>query len=1129
MLLTLYAVFICCSSFNRQTSKQAITAPQTNGVTTFSFVLNENRLTSAGVFNTEGKLIRTLWSGVMYNAGKQSASWDGTDDQGRLVKQNSYVVKVLSGNMQYKWQGVIGNTSDSFTGSTVHHAMRRMYGMSIVKNTAFYTTYYNEKASSTFKFNTSEPQKKSAIYNEGISVQFVAADEERVYWAGTDTAQNFIYATNVADDNPVLFSTGKNKLLKAKEAINIIDATSKSAATISGIAVQHKANYLFVAYDKLNELHVLDKRTGRLVKKIPVNKPRAVTVDRQDNVWIIYDKQENTIVGKFDIENGLSRPIIRLTNLQQPLAIAVSPDNKMVLVADGGNSQQLKAYDNSGGEFLWSYGKAGGYATDPTVSDDKFFFREDRTGPATFIAFEKDGSFWVEDSGNDRVQHFSASRKWIDRIMYRSISYSMFVDHNQPSRVFSDYLEFSIDYTKPLSANNGSWTLVRNWGYNVPAEWDDKYNRLRCVNTLKNGRTYALQHRIANNNSKGKWVLVELPGKGQLRFTNIEIPDNTQLYPDGSLRRVSKLVPGRPTTWTQRTLKDFDDSDNPVWNEETVLASSPAATKYDPLFWGNINKLKAGEITSSNLVISFDGGLTPNGSDGYHLGAIKVNGNEWLWRTANSTTKAYKGVYPGDGSYDNGNNVKYAGSVALVNDRNIFWGYHGEFWKNSQVNKWTHVYDDGLFVGQFGVTGKEVENLEAPAGMAGNAFAAALVEDKEGNLYLYHNDESYHSGIHRWHISGFNTITEQTIPIQLPAVQNGLTAVYFSGRDLNNTKMISSGIDANVASDLSSYTGKEKQGHKNFSVRWQGFIEPLYTDDYFVSAKSTGSTRIWIDDSLLQHNKPLHLEAGVRYPFKLEYADAYSDNAQLRLLWRTAKQQESAIPAARFFTTVNTAKPVVYDLLEGLPHNSSLEANRYGWKKYPEQDDLTDKYSKWWSVSTNIKKYTKDESPDLYIRFRKQSDTAVVVRDIGSFKTDNWKIYGTIDFEGNYLNTASPGKRNSGGSFIEVLDDEQKVIARFFAEEALTTRQAFIQANDKKILQIPGNVMKSVTGKQQPFAISANQGTVTISYGDDVVTTIPFDSEANWQRPSAIRIYFWSGGSNYDRVTDIYRLFYQPR
>src|SRR5438270_7777269 len=108
-------------------------------------------------------------------------------------------------------------------------------------------------------------------------------------------------------------------------------------------------------------------------------------------------------------------------------------------------------------------------------------------------------------------------------------------------------------------------------------------------------------------------------------------------------------------------------------------------------------------------------------------------------------------------------NVPYRGNIARAMDRHIIWGYNGEFWKNSETNKFNHVYDNGLFVGQFGTTGPEAGGAGG-AMMAGNSFSPSLV--KVGvDYYLYHNDESYHGAVHRWKISGINTIQEQTIPL----------------------------------------------------------------------------------------------------------------------------------------------------------------------------------------------------------------------------------------------------------------------------------------------------------------------------------------------------------------------------
>ena len=86
-------------------------------------------------------------------------------------------------------------------------------------------------------------------------------------------------------------------------------------------------------------------------------------------------------------------------------------------------------------------------------------------------------------------------------------------------------------------------------------------------------------------------------------------------------------------------MKGFDGLNNPVWDKETIIAASPPAKRNDPLYWGNSNTLRSGEITSSGILVSFDGGLTPNGSDGWHLGGIKTGDSNWLWRTAFSTHK----------------------------------------------------------------------------------------------------------------------------------------------------------------------------------------------------------------------------------------------------------------------------------------------------------------------------------------------------------------------------------------------------------------------------------------------------------------------------------------------------------
>src|SRR5437763_7390062 len=110
----------------------------------FSFTLNQDATTSAGVYSSEGTLIRTLWSAIRYTAGTHTSSWDGTDDEGRLAPDGNYTVRVLSNNVRYTWEGVIGNTSDSLTGSGVYHNDNWFWNFAFNGSTVYYAQDYSE-------------------------------------------------------------------------------------------------------------------------------------------------------------------------------------------------------------------------------------------------------------------------------------------------------------------------------------------------------------------------------------------------------------------------------------------------------------------------------------------------------------------------------------------------------------------------------------------------------------------------------------------------------------------------------------------------------------------------------------------------------------------------------------------------------------------------------------------------------------------------------------------------------------------------------------------------------------------------------------------------------------------------
>jgi hypothetical protein len=752
----------------------------------FSFTLPAGATTSAGVFKKDGTLVRTLWSAKKFNAGTHKEKWNGKDDLGKDVFDTGYVYKVLSNNVSYNWDGVIGNSSSSFTGGGIHHGYDLIKSMAIAGNSAYVARGYDEAQGTKNKIDLSKPQEKTWILPSGQGTtqytSHVATDGQNVYWAEWDPYNRihyWVHATQVSDDDQYSFTGTKDIGFSPTHSIyykSIIDLTDAENKAVTGMAVQKAGNYLFVAHGNVNKLHIFNKKTGDLVQVLQIPGARSLSVDSNDNLWIV---SGTTTVARYTVNsNGsLSAATLTLNGLVDPLATQVTPDGSAIYVADGGNAMQLKAYNTTTGAISWNLGQAGGYATNATVANDKFMF-----DTRTYIAFERDGSFWLGDPGNWRNQHFAANRSFIENIAYLPTTYIISVDENDPTRVFAGPLEYKIDYSIKLGSNNRSWILSKNWAHNLPAN-NNVQESFKDVYTLSNGRTYTyIRDGIANPE------IVELVAGGNLRRTGVVYNVDYSLSPDGSLTKQWKpdYALGY-TVWVNIPLIGFNASNNPVWGEEYELDRSPLVGDDDPAWRGNGQEYKPREVTSTGIRMNFYGGIHFASESSFHLGGVK-NG-KYLWKTAKSTHRAYGGPFPANGDFDIGNGVNdFAGSNAMAIERSVFWGYHGEFWKQGQTNMWNHLYDNGLMLGQFGTS--EGSYREGYPEMAGNGFSTKVVKVGD-DYYLYHNDESYHSGIHRFKISGLNTIQEQTIPVQDDTTTASLTGDLhinlMTGLPFNNT------------------------------------------------------------------------------------------------------------------------------------------------------------------------------------------------------------------------------------------------------------------------------------------------------------------------------------------------------
>jgi hypothetical protein len=738
-------------------------APAAAGEATLS--LPQPATTSAGVFDAEGRLLKTLWRGRTLAAGPVAIRWDGRDEDGEAVSAGgSYTVRLMSHRVRHVWEGVIGNTSREREGAGVHRAFHPIHDMAIdAAGNAYYAVGYNELQHALFRFRTADPQAREALAKPDYQRLFrsVASDGERVYVANAGSPESFVIALRASDGKPQPFAQGRlvfDGVNHGNRWDGVIDWDrderrdgSISPRAPAGIAVQQRGRVLFVTHPGTGEVRLFDKRSGARLGHLEMQSPIDVAVAPDDSLWVLCSEGGMPVLVRYrEQAGGWTRSQTIGGDLIRPLALGVSPRDGLVVVADGG-SEQLKAWDDAGRRG-WTLGREGGYRQGgPEVSVERYGLS---AGP-TYVAFQSDGSFWFGDPANARNLHFDDKLQYVEQIMYLPASYASAVDFADPTRVFSGLLEFAVDYAKPLRE---SWRLVRNWGAGpAPRQPGGAGRAIAMVATLGNGRTYALM-------SLGPGAareLVELTAQG-VRKAGAAIEPGTRLHADGSLR-TSRLRFGEMRVLA-REVRGFAPNGDPEWGPWEEIARAPANEGRDPHVRGLWFVPAAFPQTAGGIVVSF----SPWSAPGFHLGGIRRGARGWLWRSSPSgtwTLDRQGRVTQGDGSFETGRGVQYAGSMVTASGRDIVFGYHGEAWNGGQANQWMHYQEDGLFVGQFGTPAYawQVQQGAVPAA-AGNAFSPSLVRVGTA-LYLWHNDESVHGGLHRWRIEGLDTVERHSAPI----------------------------------------------------------------------------------------------------------------------------------------------------------------------------------------------------------------------------------------------------------------------------------------------------------------------------------------------------------------------------
>ncbi|MBN2533640.1 MAG: endo-1,4-beta-xylanase [Spirochaetales bacterium] len=146
-------------------------------------------------------------------------------------------------------------------------------------------------------------------------------------------------------------------------------------------------------------------------------------------------------------------------------------------------------------------------------------------------------------------------------------------------------------------------------------------------------------------------------------------------------------------------------------------------------------------------------------------------------------------------------------------------------------------------------------------------------------------------------------------PTAPPGTGNGLKGDYYS--DMNLGTLALTRTDATINFDWVQDSPDTSIPNDNFSIRWTGEIEPVYTDTYTFYENSDDGCRLtinnqliidkWISEAATEYTGTIDLVAGQKVPIQIEFYEEGGE-ASIKLSWSSNNQSKEIVPQSRFYS-----------------------------------------------------------------------------------------------------------------------------------------------------------------------------------------------------------------------------------
>ncbi len=356
MIIRISFVAFCLCVLNVSPSLQAepsTPAAEARRSYTFSCAVDKAGLTSAGIFDGEGKLVRVLWTMKAVEPGTLEGRWNGKDAQGRPAPAGEYTWKVVVNRSKYDNIGTIGNTGRPPT--TSGHVPIFLEGVAVDASDSIYTVHdWDEAHFSVIKWS---PQDGRAMFNTGNVV-----NEALLKGIAVEPDGSYAYVTgyqDISDRTKAKFGIWRIKLApgkdnskiedfsKAGRAIWVYDGDARIPGGVSAkdrelmsmplISLALSGDTLYATDALKGRLLLYDKKSGALKQEIPLPLACGIAVAPDGKIWAGHEHSKVSLLDAAG--NILATPIV---DLQGVRALALRGNTLYVADREAG---QVRIYE----------------------------------------------------------------------------------------------------------------------------------------------------------------------------------------------------------------------------------------------------------------------------------------------------------------------------------------------------------------------------------------------------------------------------------------------------------------------------------------------------------------------------------------------------------------------------------------------------------------------------------------------------------------------------------------------------------------------------------------------------------------------------------------------------------------